>query len=148
MARQDIDVTVETSARPEDVFPLLLEGSTWPAWSPLDSFELEREAPGGGEGVDAIRVFHTGRHVSRERVAEIVDDRRFSYVLLSGLPIRDYRADVDLAPTPSGGTSIRWHSTFVAKVPGTGGIIRRRLGAFIEQCARGLARYAAARTNA
>lgn len=148
MARQDIDVRAETAARPEDVFALLVDGATWPAWSPIGSFELEQEAPGGGEGVGAIRVFRTGRTTSRERVAEIVRDRRFSYVLLSGIPIRDYRADVDLTPTPSGGTSIRWHSSFVAKMPGTGGVIRRKLHAFIGECVRGLAEHAAARANA
>ncbi|HZR12815.1 MAG TPA: SRPBCC family protein [Acidimicrobiia bacterium] len=148
MAHQDIDVRAESSAPPEDVFALLADGATWPVWSPIGSFQLEEPARGGGEGVGAIRVFRTGRTTSRERVVEVVPDRRFSYALLSGIPIRDYRADVDLTRTPSGGTAIRWHSTFTAKIPGTGGMIRRKLHAFIGECVRGLAQHAAARANA
>jgi len=64
-------------------------------------------------------------------------------VLLSGLPLRDYRADVDLTPT-DGGTDIRWHSTFHPKVPGTGWIYRRALTRFIGDMVRGLAAATAA----
>jgi hypothetical protein len=35
-----------------------------------------------------------------------------AYELLSGLPIRDYRAGVTLAPAAEGGTAIRWRSSF------------------------------------
>ncbi|GAB3980315.1 SRPBCC family protein [Plantactinospora veratri] len=99
--------------------------------------------PGRAGGVGAIRIFRTGWLTSRERVVERVPDRRFSYELLSGLPLRDYRADVDLTPE-RGGTSIRWHSTFAARVPGTGWLYRRALHRFIGQVAAGLAAHAAA----
>jgi hypothetical protein len=56
--------------------------------------------------------------------------------------MRGYRADVDLEPK-DGGTAIRWHSTFTAKWPGTGGLLRRGLGRFIQQCVDGLAAHAA-----
>jgi hypothetical protein len=35
---------------------------------------------------------------AREEIVELIPDRRLSYVLLSGYPFRDYRADVDLEP--------------------------------------------------
>ncbi len=85
-------------------------GATWPVWSPIESFELEQEGPDGGESLGAIRVFRTGRATSREEIVELEPDRRFSYALLSGLPLRGYRADVDLEPR-DGGTAIHWHST-------------------------------------
>ena len=44
----------------------------------------------------------------------------FAYVLEAGLALRDYKAVVTLTPTAAGGTTINWHSTFTAKVPGTG----------------------------
>ncbi|MGI5216197.1 SRPBCC family protein [Plantactinospora sp. CA-290183] len=138
MARQDIDVTVRTAAAPATVYALLTDGATWPTWSPLGSFALERPAADEPEGVGAIRVFRTGRVTSRERVAERVPGRRFSYQLLSGLPLRDYRADVDLTPDGEG-TLIRWRSSFRARVPGTGWIYRRALTRFIRDCAQGLA---------
>ena len=64
---------------------------------------------------------------------------QLSYVLLSGLAVRDYRADITLAPGP-GGTTITWHSEFRSKMPGTGGLYRRSLSKFIGRCAEGLAR--------
>ena len=78
---------------------------------------------------------------SRERVIERVPEQRFGYELLSGLPLRDYRAAVTLTPVEEG-TRIRWRSSFVAKVPGTGWIYRLTLGRFIRQVAEGLAAHA------
>jgi len=91
-----IDVRVSTTAEPRAIYELLCDGATWPTWSPLGSFELTRPGADAREGVGAIRVFRTGRVTTTERVAELVPDRRFSYELVSGLAIRDYRADVDL----------------------------------------------------
>ena len=145
MGRQEISERAHTSAPPAAVYALLHDGATWPTWSPLGSFELRQEGRAGGESLDAIRVFRTGRTTTVERVAELVPDRRFSYELVSGIPIRGYRADVDLTPAADGGTDIHWHSSFTAKVPGTGGIIRRSLGKFIGRTVEGLAAHAATR---
>lgn len=146
MPRQNISARALSSAKPSTVYALLREGATWPTWSPIGSFELREEGDGGGEGLGAIRVFHTGRHHSVERIVALEPDRRFGYALVSGLPIRNYRADVDLTER-DGGTEIHWHSSFDAKLPGTGPYIRRTLGRFIQECVDGLAAYAA-RTNA
>ncbi len=124
------------------MYRLLRDGATWPVWSPIGSFELEREGAEGGESLGAIRIFHTGRSDSHEEIVGLEPARRFSYTLLSGLPLRSYRADVDIEPQ-DGGTAIHWHSSFRAKVPGTGGIYRRFLGGFIQRCVDGLATYAA-----
>jgi hypothetical protein len=149
-----IDVTAESSADPATVYALLRAGETWPTWSPLTSFELKEPAAdepgspgsGSGEGLGAIRIFRTkqaiGTTVSVERIVELVPDKRFSYALVSGLPLEDYRADIDLTPTATG-TSIRWHSTFRPRVPGTGWFYRAVLQTFIARCVRGLAQHAA-----
>jgi uncharacterized protein YndB with AHSA1/START domain len=143
MAQQVIDHTVTTAASAAAVFALLADGSTWPSWSPIDSFELAEPGDGSPEGLGAVRLFHTarGRRVStsRERVVTVQPNEVFSYVLISGLPIRDYQAVITLSPTDTGGTSIHWRSTFRAKVPGTGRILQRELGTFIGQTAEGLA---------
>ena len=120
MGSQVIDKIATTSADASVVFALLRDGATWPEWSPIDSFELERAGADEPEGVDAIRVFRTGRYTMREEIVELVPGRRFSYALLSGLPIRDYRVDVDLEPARDG-TVIKWHASFaeiVELVPG------------------------------
>lgn len=138
-----IDVRVTTSAGPDTLYGLLRDGASWPVWSPIGSFELRRPAADEPEGVGAIRVFRTGRVTSVERVAELVPGRRFGYELEHGLAIRDYRANIDLEPE-GGATVIHWHSTFRAKVPGTGWLYRRTLSGFIQRCAEGLAAYAEA----
>ncbi len=143
MRVQKIDVKAVSAAPPGAVYALLRDGATWPTWSPIGSFSLDREGEDEREGLGAIRIFRTGRTRSCERIVELVPDRRFSYALLSGLPIRDYRADVDLEPGGEG-TTIRWHSTFRAKVPGTGWLYRLVLTNFIARTARGLAEHAAA----
>ena len=127
----EIDVTVHSKAGPGTVFALLEDAGTWPVWSPIGSYRPEGN----------LRVFRTGRTVSREEVVEQVPGRRLGYRLLSGLPLNDYRADVDLTPS-AGGTDIRWHSTFTGKVPGTAWFYRLVLGRFIRRCAEGLAQHA------
>jgi hypothetical protein len=86
----------------------------------FDRFELER--PGRDEpfGVGAIRVFITKVSRAREEIVELVPERRLSYVSLSGLPLRNYRADVDIAPEASGGAVIDWRASFEPKHFGTG----------------------------
>src|SRR3954453_23299762 len=105
MGTKVIDEQGWTDAPASVVYALLRDGATWPEWSGIDSFKLQSEGEGGGEGLHAVRVFHTGRHTSVERIVELVPDRRFSYALLSGLPLKGYRADIDLEPT-DGGTAI------------------------------------------
>jgi hypothetical protein len=69
--------------------------------------------------------------------------RRYAYEFMWGLPIRDYRAEVTLTPAAEGGgTAVRWRSSFRAKLPGTGRLVRRRLAQFIAETAEGLAREA------
>jgi hypothetical protein len=63
-------------------------------------------------------------------------------VLLSGVPARDYRAEIDLTPAAGGGTDIRWHTTFTSKIPGLGGVIRKRLDKITREFVDGLAAHA------
>jgi hypothetical protein len=143
MGRKRIDVEATTSAAPSAVYALLRDGSTWPDWSPIGSFTLDKEGEAEREGLGAIRIFQTGRTRSCERIVELVPDQRLSYTLVSGLPLRGYRADVDLEPNGAG-TTIHWRSSFDPQVPGTGWFYRLLLQNFIGRTARGLAAYAAA----
>jgi len=87
--RRRIEVSATSVAPPSAVYALLIEGTTWPDWSPIESFELERPGGGAPEGVGAIRVFRRGRTTGRDQVLELVPDRRLRYASLSGLPVRD-----------------------------------------------------------
>ena len=139
MKRRQIDVTAKTSGTPAAVFALLADRTTWPAWSPIDSVELERAGSPEAEGVGSIRVNHKGRTVGRDEIVELVPGERFVYRSLSGVPVRDYVGEVTLEQTNDGGTAIRWHTSFFAKTPGTGWMVERALKKFLKDCVDGLA---------
>lgn len=145
---QVVHVETTSAADPTAVFALLGEVETWTAWaSAFDEAGLEREGGPQRQGVGAIRRFRVGRVRSREEVVAFEPGGHFAYTLLSGLPVRGYRADVTLTPV-DGGTHIVWHSTFRARIPGTGGLIRRKLTAFITVLAGELAAAAAGSAGA
>ena len=144
MARQRIEHRATTTADPATVYALLRDGASWPDWSPIESFELERPGAGEPEGVGAVRILRSGRVTGRDTIAELIPERRFAYTHASSLPIRDYRGEVDLEPLAGGGTAIRWVSTFAPKVPGTGRLMRRALDGFVAKLTDGLAQHAAA----
>jgi hypothetical protein len=140
-SKREVDERAWSPADPATIYQLLIDGSTWPQWSGIESFELEEPGDGEPAGLHEVRVFHTGRTTSVERVVELVPGRRLSYELLDGLPLQDYRADVDLTPC-EGGTTIRWRSTFFPKRFGTGWFYRLVLARFIRGCVKGLAAHA------
>ena len=143
MKRRHIDLTVTTTAPRAVVFGLLADGSTWPTWAAIDSFELEREGDPPPEGVGAIRVLRRGRTTGRDLIVELILDRRLQYQALSGLPTRDYVGTVDLEDGPGGGTTIRWRASFFPRIPGTGGLYQAGIRRFLHACADGLAVSAA-----
>jgi len=148
MKRREIRVSAHSTASPEAIYRLLADGTTWPRWTSIESFALEQPGNPPPEGVGAIRVFRRGRTTGRDQILELVEHRRLSYASLSGLPVRDYVGVVDLEPTPAGGTTINWHSSFFPRFPGLGRILQRGLGQFLAECANGLAAYAAASNDA
>lgn len=124
-----------TSASPAAVWTLLADSSSWPTWTPIEEGVIERPAESDGTG--EIRRFKTGRVKVREQIVVSEQERRLSYVLLGGLAVRDYRADVDLKNV-DGSTEIRWHTEFVAKFPGSGWLYRRALQKATQEFVDGL----------
>jgi hypothetical protein len=141
MGRYVIEKTERTTATPDVVYRLLRDGSTWPVWSPLDSFELEREGDGEAEGVGAVRVFGNGPLKGRDEITGFEQDRVFRYIHLRGLPVRNYEAQVTLEPV-DGGTDITWRTTFDQKIPFTGMVVHKALTRFLGSSVRGLAKHA------
>ncbi len=130
-----------TPATPHVVYGLLADGTTWPVWSPIGSFRLEREGRDGGESVGAVRVFTTGAVHSHEELLELKPDEKLSYTAFAGLPIRAHRADITLTEQGSA-TVINWYEEFEPKLTGTGWLLRLFLRWFVQRCANGLAAHA------
>ena len=135
------ELTRRSAAAPEQVFDVFADGAGWARWAgPLirrSSWEQEgTPAPGG---VGAIRVLGAGGYGSREQIVEYAPPERLAYTVLSGFPVRDYRATIELTPSADGGTLIRWSARFHPPVPGTGGLIafmlRSMLGGFATRAA-------------
>lgn len=102
------------------------------------------EGAGDARGVQPVQL-EVGERRARSIspcAQPVVSDRRFGYVHLRGLPVRDYRADVDLEPA-AGGTRIHWQATFRPKTPGTGWLLRIGLRKFLQELTDNLASYAA-----
>jgi hypothetical protein len=128
-----------TSAPASAVFALLKDGSTWPHWTIFKAFALERAGIHEPLGIGAIRVFSTAISTAREENDDLVPNRRLSYMLLSGFPVRNYRADVDLKSANPGETTICWKASFEAKYPSTGWFWQWFFRLVLARCAADLA---------
>jgi uncharacterized protein YndB with AHSA1/START domain len=138
-------VEVASSAAPEAVFALLADGTSWSRWAgPLirrSTWDREGTPPPGGVG--AVRKLGAPPVYSREEIVEYDPPGHLAYTILSGQPVRDYRADVRLHPD-GGGTRIEWGASFRPVIPGTGRFVRWYLAAIVGGFARRLAAYASA----
>ena len=137
---KEIDATQVVDATVDEVWSLVGDRSTWPEWSPLGSYEWVSDGSPVPNGVGAVNRYRTGRVTATEEIVEYVPGKRLSYRLLSGMPLRDYRADIDLTPVV-GGTQVRFHSTFRPRFVGTGWIYRRVLQIFVRRMLAGLAEH-------
>jgi uncharacterized protein YndB with AHSA1/START domain len=139
---RELEVFARSAAPPDVVWRLLVDATAWKLWSRVSPAEREREGVPAPDGVGSIRRLGPGRFASREEVVVFDPPHHFAYVLLSGLPVREYRADVQLS-ADGDGTLIAWRGRFVAKWPGTGAALELFLRLMLTGFARGLARYAA-----
>ena len=134
-----------TSAVPVDVvWPLIGEAHRWKEWSFLDRTDLVRVGSPLPNGVGAVRRFTSRGVGSREEVVAWDPPHHLGYSILSGFPVRHYRADVVLAPDgpDEEGTLITWSGSFDEKIPGTGRMLERVLGRLMQRFATEVATYA------
>ena len=120
MKKLQTGAAFSSTAAPEDIYRLVKNSAGYPFWSMIDSFELAKPGRDEIHGVGAQRIFRTGRKVMLEEIVEVVPDRLVAYTLLSGFPMRDYRAETVLEGLPEGGTRISWRCSFYPKYWGTG----------------------------
>jgi uncharacterized protein YndB with AHSA1/START domain len=106
----------QVAAPPEVVFDVLTDHRRYTEITPLRRAELEREGEPEPDGVGAIRVLAIAGPPMREEVLVYERPYRFSYTLLSGLPVRDHVGTVELEPT-DGGTEITYAVKTTPTIP-------------------------------
>lgn len=138
-----VAVDATSSAPPEVVFEHIARAEAWAIWSGFTRSERERAGFGEPDGVGSVRRVRLGPGGAREETVAYEPYRHYAYRLLSGLPIKGYRADVTLETTPEGGTAIHWTGHFDTPViPGTGQLTHVFLGRIIAGLAHKVARHA------
>ena len=95
----------------DTVWSIIANADDYHHWAALFRSLKERTGSPTADGVGAIRRFGTGPITSREEVVEFEPPTHLAYVLISGLPVVGYRADVHLR-SENDGTSIRWTSSY------------------------------------
>lgn len=144
MPRKVIKVSAHahSTAPPEDVWRLLADGANWDRWARMSESKLERKGSDEPNGIGAVRRFRTLRLVTREEVIGFEPPRHLAYRLLTGMPVQDYRADVELTPSDAG-TDITWTSVFFPRRERTALLLRVWIGMVLRDYSRRLAKAAA-----
>jgi len=102
---------------------------------------LLREGDPAPDGVGAVRRFAFGPGGSQEQVVVWDPPHHLGYVVLRGLPVRSYRADVLLADEGAG-TVVTWRCSVEPLIPGTGALLRSVLERMVQGFATRVCRYA------
>jgi uncharacterized protein YndB with AHSA1/START domain len=112
----------QVAAPPETVFAVLTDHRRYSELTPLRKSELEREGEPAPNGVGAIRKLSAVGPPLREEVVAYEQPTRFSYKLLSGLPVRDHLGTVELTPR-DGGTRVVYAVRTTPTVPLVGAVV-------------------------
>jgi Polyketide cyclase / dehydrase and lipid transport len=137
----EFEASAHCAASPEAIWPLVGQATRWKEWSWMTRTDLLREGDPPPDGVGALRRFAFGPGGSKEEVVAWDPPHHLGYVVVRGLPVRSYRADVHLDQDDTG-TVVTWRCRVEPLVPGTGGALRVALRAMVGGFARRLCRYA------
>jgi uncharacterized protein YndB with AHSA1/START domain len=109
-----IDGTVKAS--PETVFDVYLDHRGYENLvSVIRKAELEREGDPAPNGLGAIRKLHLIGATVREEVTEYERPTKYSYRMLSGAPLDEFKATVTFTPTEEG-TAVAYRVSVVGSV--------------------------------
>jgi uncharacterized protein YndB with AHSA1/START domain len=120
------------AAPPRIVFEVLTDHRGYAGITRLRKSVLEREGEPAPNGVGAIRVLSAVGPPLREEVIAYEPDTRFSYTLLSGLPVRDHIGTVELSPDGDG-TRVVYVVRTTPTVPVGGGAVVAAMKVGIKQ---------------
>jgi uncharacterized protein YndB with AHSA1/START domain len=129
----------QVAAPPETVFAVLTDHRGYAKLTPLRRSELEREGEPAPNGIGAIRKLSVIGPPLREEVVAYEPSKRFSYALLSGLPVRDHVGTVELTPE-GGGTKVVYAVRTTPTVPLVGAAVVAAVKFGVGQLLGGIAK--------
>jgi uncharacterized protein YndB with AHSA1/START domain len=129
----------QVAAPPEVVFDVLTDHRRYNEITPVRKAELEREGEPSPNGVGAIRVLTVVPPPMREEVIAYERPSRFSYKVLSGLPVRDHVGTVELK-AENGGTEMAYAVKSTPTIPLVGSVFMVVLKKAIRDLMAGVAK--------
>ncbi|HET8955148.1 MAG TPA: SRPBCC family protein [Solirubrobacterales bacterium] len=130
----------QAAAPPEVVFDVLTDHRRYTDITPLRRAELEREGEPDPNGLGAIRVLSAlPGPPMREEIIGYEPPTRFSYKILSGLPVRDHVGTVELRPK-DGGTEITYAVKTTPTIPLAGPVFMAILKKAIRDLIAGVSK--------
>ncbi len=121
---QHIEIRAEIPAPPEAVFALLEDHSGYARWAGVKEAVLRHPGDPPPNGLGAIRVLRSAGLAIQEEIIAYDPPRRLEYVLTAGLPVREYRGEIETRARGAG-TELVWKVCFRPLVPGTGWLLRK-----------------------
>jgi carbon monoxide dehydrogenase subunit G len=134
----------QVAAPPEVVFDVLTDHRRYNEITPVRKAELEREGEPAPNGVGAIRVLTVVPPPMREEVIAYERPSRFSYKILSGLPVRDHVGTVELKAA-GGGTELTYAVKSTPTIPLAGPVFMAILKKAIRDLIAGVTKESESR---
>jgi uncharacterized protein YndB with AHSA1/START domain len=128
-----------TRASAATVWHLVSDATTYPQWGPWSDGGYNRPGDPARDGAGAVRWFRYGRTKTVEEVLAAEAGKRLTYIVIGGIPVRNYLGEVTLSPV-AGGTHIRWSAGWDRTIGGR--IVHRALSRFYPEMMRCLIKAA------
>ena len=142
MTQLQVAAEAVAHASPGAVWALVGDATTYASWGPWEASGYRSPGTDSPHGVGAVQWLRSAkrtygrRATSVERILEVEEGRRLVYTVVSGIPVRNYRAEVNLTPTADG-TRIHWAATWDPTVAGR--IVERTLRTLYPEIVAALA---------
>ncbi|MHB1496922.1 MAG: SRPBCC family protein [Acidimicrobiales bacterium] len=125
MRRLSVAAAGTTCADAGLVWSLVADANRYAGWGPWEDGGYRPPSLGPSRKGMVQWFRYNRRTTTTEEILEVEEARRLVYTVVGGLPVKNYRAEVTLAPASPAGTSVNWAATWDDTVMGR--LVRRRL---------------------
>ena len=109
MDKLHVEAEQTARAEPAIVWALISDVMTYPRWGPWSEAGYRRPGDASPRGSGAVYWLRSSRRyglrhpVSVEKILDAEDERLLAYTVIGGIPVRNYRAEITLAPAAASG---------------------------------------------